>query len=47
MIGAATNRAALDELLGFAEQQAGNVRTNLQLLWGALKSPVVRAQFAD
>lgn len=41
------DRAALDELLAFAEQQAGSVRTNLQLLWGALKSPVVQAQFAD
>ncbi len=41
------DRAALDELLAFAEQQAGSVRTNLQLLWGALRSPVVRAQFAD
>ena len=39
--------AALDSLLAFAEQQAGSVRTNLQLLWGALKSPVVQAQFAD
>ncbi len=41
------DRAALDELLAFAEQQAGSVRTNLQLLWGMLKSPVIRAQFAD
>lgn len=41
------DRAALDELLAFAEDQAGSVRTNLQLLWGALRSPVVREQFAD
>lgn len=41
------DRAALDGLLASAEQQAGSVRTNLRLLWGALKSPVVRAQFAD
>ncbi len=41
------DRAALDELLAFAAQQAGSIRTNLHLLWGALKSPVVRAQFAD
>ena len=41
------DRAALDELLAFAEDQAGSVRTNLQLLWGALKSPVMRAQAAD
>lgn len=41
------DRAALDELLSFAEDQAGSLRTNLQLLWGALRSPVVRAQAAD
>lgn len=41
------DRAALDELLAFAEEQAGSVRTNLHLLWDALHSPVVRAQFAD
>jgi hypothetical protein len=41
------DRAALDELLAFAEGQAGSIRANLQLLWGMLKSPVVRAQFAD
>ncbi len=33
------DRAALDELLAFAEDQAGSIRTNLQLLWGALRSP--------
>lgn len=41
------DRAALDELLAFAEDQAGSLRTNLQLLWAALRSPVVRAQAAD
>jgi imidazolonepropionase-like amidohydrolase len=41
------DRAALDELLAFAEEQAGSIRTNLQLLWGALRSPVVWAQAAD
>lgn len=41
------DRGALDELLAFAEQQAGSVRATVQLLWGALRSPVVRAQFAD
>lgn len=41
------DRAALDELLAFAEDQAGDVRTNLQLVWGALRSPVVWAQAAD
>jgi hypothetical protein len=41
------DRAGLDELLAFAEGQAGSLRTNLQLLWGALRSPVVGAQAAD
>jgi hypothetical protein len=41
------DRAALDELLAFAEDQAGSLRTNLHLLWGALHSPVMRAAFAD
>ncbi len=41
------NRAALDKLLEFAEDQAGSLRTNLQLLWGALRSPVIWAQAAD
>jgi imidazolonepropionase-like amidohydrolase len=41
------DRAALDDLLAFAEDQAGSLRTNLQLLWAALRSPVVRAQAAD
>jgi len=41
------NRAALDKLLTFAEDQAGSLRTNLQLLWGALRSPVMWAQAAD
>ncbi|MDO9095005.1 MAG: amidohydrolase family protein [Rubrivivax sp.] len=41
------DRAALDGLLVFAEEQAGGLRTNLQLLWGALRSPIVWAQAAD
>jgi imidazolonepropionase-like amidohydrolase len=41
------DRAALDELLAFAEQQAGSVRNNVQIVWGALKSPVLRGQFSD
>jgi hypothetical protein len=41
------DRAALDGLLAFAEEQAGSLRTNLRLLWGALRSPVIRAQAAD
>ncbi|MEO8011446.1 MAG: amidohydrolase family protein [Dokdonella sp.] len=41
------DRAALDDLLVFAEDQAGSLHTNLQLLWGALRSPIVWAQAAD
>jgi hypothetical protein len=41
------DRAALDELLAFAEDQAGSLRTNLQLLWGALRSAIVWGQAAD
>jgi hypothetical protein len=41
------DRAALDELLAFAEDQAGSLRISLQLLWGVLRSPVVWAQAAD
>ncbi len=41
------DRAALDELLMFAEEQAASLRTNLRLFWGALRSPIIRAQAAD
>jgi hypothetical protein len=41
------DRVALDELLRFAEQQAGSSRTNLHLLWDALNSPLFRVQLAD
>lgn len=41
------DRAALDQLLEFAEQQAGSIRANLHLLWGAANSPIVRMQLAD
>lgn len=41
------DRADLDALLAFAEDQASRLRTNLQLLWGALRSPIIRAQAAD
>jgi hypothetical protein len=41
------DRAELDQLLAFAEDQAGSIRANLQLLWGALRSPVMWAQAAD
>jgi hypothetical protein len=41
------DRAALDELLGFAERQAGSPRANLHLLWDAIRSPLFRMQIAD
>lgn len=41
------DRAALDQLLEFAEQQAGSIRTNLHLLWDVLNSPIARIQIVD
>lgn len=41
------DRPALDRLLVYAEQQAGSWRTNLHLLWAAIRSPLLRVQFAD
>jgi imidazolonepropionase-like amidohydrolase len=41
------DRAALDELLMFAEQQAGSSRAALHLLWDGLNSPLMRVQAAD
>lgn len=41
------DRAALDVLLVFAEQQARSIRTNLHLLWDGLNSPLLRVQAAD
>jgi hypothetical protein len=41
------NRAALDELLSFAEQQSNGVQFNLKLVWSMVSSPIVRVQFAD
>jgi hypothetical protein len=41
------DRAALDALLAFAQDQAGGLRTNVHLLWGVLRSSVVWAQAAD
>ncbi|WP_181373023.1 amidohydrolase family protein [Massilia glaciei] len=41
------DRTALDKLLGFAEERAGSVRTNLHLLWDGLNSELLRVQAAD
>lgn len=41
------DRSALDRLLEFAEQRAGSIRNNLHLLWSAVRSPLLRVQFAD
>ncbi|WP_290744074.1 amidohydrolase family protein [Haliea sp.] len=40
-------RSALDRLLEYAEQQAGSWRTNLHILWAAVRSPLLRVQLAD
>lgn len=45
--GAYFDRTALDDLLAFAEQRAGSIRTNVHILWSAITSPLLRAQFAD
>lgn len=41
------DRSALDELLDFAEQQAGSIHLNVRILWDALSSPLMRVQLAD
>ena len=41
------DRSALDRLLAFAAQRAGSARTNLNILWDALNSPLLRVQLAD
>jgi imidazolonepropionase-like amidohydrolase len=41
------DRSALDNILDFAERQAGSVRLNLRYLWDALSSPLMRVQLID
>ncbi|TGD74263.1 hypothetical protein E4634_09075 [Mangrovimicrobium sediminis] len=41
------DRSALDELLRFAEEQAGSYRLGLRLAWDGLNSPLLRVQLAD
>ncbi|MEM8816552.1 MAG: amidohydrolase family protein [Pseudomonadota bacterium] len=41
------DRSVLDDLLAFADRQAGSLRYNLHILWAALRSPLIRVQFAD
>ncbi|QLC22406.1 amidohydrolase family protein [Parasphingopyxis sp. CP4] len=41
------DRDALDELLQFAERQTGSIRFNLQMVWAAIASPLMRVQLAD
>ena len=45
--GSYFDRKSLDRLLDFAERQAGSFRANLQILWNAVRSPLLRLQFAD
>ncbi len=40
-------RSALDHLLEFAEQQASSIHHNVDILWAAVSSPLLRVQFAD
>ncbi|MEJ2603498.1 MAG: amidohydrolase family protein [Gammaproteobacteria bacterium] len=41
------DRDALDALLAFAARRAGSMHQNVQIIWRAVRSPLVRAQFAD
>ena len=41
------DRVALDQLLQFAEHRSASWQLNLQLLWSALRSPLVMQQVAD
>lgn len=41
------DRLSLDRLLQFAEQRAGSIQHNLQIFWSAIRSPILRVQFAD
>lgn len=41
------DRSALDNILDFAERQAGSIRLNLRYLWDALSSPLMRVQLVD
>jgi hypothetical protein len=34
-------------LLAFAARRAGSMHQNVQIIWRAVRSPLVRAQFAD
>lgn len=41
------DRDALDTLLAYAARRAGSVHQNVHIIWRAVRSPLVRAQFAD
>lgn len=41
------DRSSLDRLLEFAEQRASSIHNNLHIAWAAVKSPLLRVQFAD
>lgn len=45
--GSYYDRSALDELLTFSEKQANSLRTNTQLLWSLIASPLMRRQMVD
>ena len=41
------DRPALDGMLAYTQQQASSIRTNLQMIWSAITSPLMRVQLAD
>ena len=41
------DRSALDNLLQYAQARAGSIHQNVHLAWAALRSPLLRRQFAD
>lgn len=41
------DRTSLNRLLQFAEQRANSIHGNLHILWRAVRSPLLRVQFAD
>jgi len=41
------DREALDTLLAFAARRAGSLHQNVRIIWRAVRSPLIRAQFAD
>lgn len=47
LAGRYLDRRSLDSLLEFTDEIAGGVRANLQMVWSAVFSPLMRVQLAD